>query len=343
MDKLDHLYEGKENLERAGYEIPENILHDLDELETELIKDEVIPAISKDIEPRLSKIRRDVVLVVEYHPGEPVSVAMTRKVKISEISGAITLTPKNGTPITSDEKIEETPEHEPTRHVENFTKGLRVTFPDGTVICQNTAIDTMIAVLRKIGLERIPQVGITRNGYNLVGKVKRPTVPGRIWQHECDGWYIYSNMSNDTKAADLQMVSDYYNLSLKIENGKPDTPAQELNLPRRKRGRKPKQTNFGDNTALIERFQRYVELHNNPQTAKSYTTILNTWVRVWINRVVDENADSVFGYTNIADLKTCIDLLMENKDFVDENDRKHHPYSAALKKYLNFRMAENNN
>ena len=61
MSKLDHLYEGKENLERAGYEIPDNILHDLDELETELIKDEVLPAISKDIEPRLSKIRRDVV------------------------------------------------------------------------------------------------------------------------------------------------------------------------------------------------------------------------------------------------------------------------------------------
>ena len=301
MSKLDHLYEGKENLERAGYEIPENILHELDELETELIKDEVLPAISKDIEPRLSKIRRDVVLVVEYHPGEPVSVAMTRKVKISEISGAITLTPKNGTPVTSDEKPEETPEHEPIRHVENFTKGLRVTFPDGTVICQNTAIDTMIAVLRKVGLERIPQVGITRNGYNLVGKVKRPTVPNRIWQHECDGWYIYSNMSNDKKAADLQRVSDYYNLSLKIEKGKPDTPAEELHIPQ-----------------------------------------LNTWVREWINRVVDENADSVFGYTDIADLKTCIDLLMEDKAFMEENDRKHHPYSAALRKYLKFRMAENN-
>ena len=341
MDKLDHLYEGKENLERAGYEIPENILHDLDELETELIKDEVLPAISKDIEPRLSKIRRDVVLVVEYHPGEPVSVAMTRKVKISEISGAITLTPKNGTPVTSDKKPEETPEHEPTKHVENFTKGLRVTFPDGTVICQNTAIDTMIAVLRKIGLNRIPQVGITHNGYNLVGKAKRPTVPGRIWQHKCDGWYIYSNMSNDIKAADLQKISDYYNLSLKIENGKPDTPAEELHIPQ-KRGRKPRQTDFGDNTALIERFQRYVEKHNNSQTAKSYTNILNTWVREWINRVVDANADSVFGYTDIADLKTCINLLMEDKDFVEENDRKHHPYSAALKKYLNFRMAENN-
>lgn len=341
MTKLEKLYSIIENSNDVGVNLPEDVLSQIEEQEEAIIKDEILPSLEKDIAPRLGPIKRDLVLVVEYHPGEPVSVALSRKVRISEIQDARQLTPNHGTPVTSDEKPEETPEHEPTKHVENFTKGLRVTFPDGKVICQNTAIDTMIAVLRKIGLERIPQVGITRNGYNLVGKVKRPTVPGRIWQHECDGWYIYSNMSNDTKAADLQKVSDYYNLSLKIENGKPNTPAEKLQLPK-KRGRKPRQTEFGDNATLIERFQKYVEQHNDPKTAKSYTNILNTWVREWINRVVDENADSVFGYTNIADLKTCIDLLMEDKDFVEENDRKHHPYSAALKKYLKFRMAEEN-
>lgn len=341
MTKLEKLYSIIENSKEVGVKLTKEVLQQVEELEEGIIKEEILPALSHDIEPRLNPIKRDLVLVVEYHHGEPIRVALSRKAKISEISGAITLTPKNGTPVTSEEKPKEIPKHEPTRHVENFTKGLRVTFQDGTVICQNTAIDTMIAVLKKIGLERIPQVGITRNGYNLVGKVKRPTTPGRIWQHECDGWYIYSNISNDVKAANLQMISDYYNLSLKIENGKPDTPAEELHIPS-KRGRKPKQTDFGDNTALIERFQKYVEQHNDPRTAKNYTKILNTWVREWINRVVDKNADSVFGYTDIEDLKTCIDLLMEDKDFVEENDRKHHPYSAALKKYLNFRMAEEN-
>ena len=36
--------------------------------------------------------------------------------------------------------------HEPTKHIENVTKGMKVTFPDGT----------------------------------------------DIWQHDCDGWHIYS-------------------------------------------------------------------------------------------------------------------------------------------------------
>ena len=57
---------------------------------------------------------------------------------------------------------------------------------------------------------------------NLVSKDKRPTMPGRIWQHECDGWYIYSNISNGTKAEDLKRISDHYHLGLKIEEGKPE-------------------------------------------------------------------------------------------------------------------------
>ena len=55
-----------------------------------------------------------------------------------------------------------------------------------------------------------------------VSKDKRPTMPGRIWQHECDGWYIYSNISNGTKAEDLKRISDHYHLGLKIEEGKPE-------------------------------------------------------------------------------------------------------------------------
>ena len=85
------------------------------------------------------------------------------------------------------------------------------------------AIDTFIDALRKIGLERIPAVRIQHgNGYNLVSKDKRPTMPGRIWQHECDGWYIYSNISNGTKAEVLKRISDHYHLGLKIEEGKPE-------------------------------------------------------------------------------------------------------------------------
>ena len=39
-----------------------------------------------------------------------------------------------------------------------LAKGMRVTFPDGTVIWHRQAIDTFIDALRKIGLERNPMI-----------------------------------------------------------------------------------------------------------------------------------------------------------------------------------------
>ena len=106
------------------------------------------------------------------------------------------MTPRSSTPVKSNLQAEEEEPHKPTKHVENATKGLRVIFSDGTVIWNSQAIVTFIETLRKIGLSRIPEIGIVHSGYNLVSKEKREPVPGRIWQHESDGWYIYSNMSN---------------------------------------------------------------------------------------------------------------------------------------------------
>ena len=223
MTKLEKLYSIIEISREVGVKLSKDVLQQVEELEEGIIKEEILPALGNDIAPRLEPIKRDLVLVVEYHPGEPISVALSRKTKISEIMGAKTLTPRSSTPVKSEEEQSEVEPHEPKKHIENATKGIRVIFPDGTVIWHRQAIDTFIDALRKIGLARIPEVGIEHgNGFNLVGKEKRPTVPGRIWQHECDGWYIYSNISNDTKKDDLQRISDYYHLGLKVEEGKPE-------------------------------------------------------------------------------------------------------------------------
>ncbi len=224
MTKLEKLYSIIENSKEVGVRLTKEVLQQVEELEEGIIKGEILPALSNDIAPRLEPIKRDLVLVVEYHPGEPISVALSRKAKISEMTGAIVLTPRNSTPVKSEERPLKFMPHEPTKHIENITKGLKVTFPDGTVIWHRAAINTFVETLRRIGLERVRKLGILHGGgrYNLVGKEKRPPKPNVIWQHECDGWYIYSNISNEIKAEDLQRISDHYHLELKIEEGKPD-------------------------------------------------------------------------------------------------------------------------
>ncbi len=221
MATLKELYTTLKSLRDMHLPVDDKLLKAADNLEEKIIKEEILPSLSQNIEPLLSEIQRDLVLVVEYHPGDPISVALSRKAKISDFIDAKQLTPKNSTPVKSAEKVEPVALHEPTKHVENPTKGLRVTFPDGTIIWQRAAIDTFIESLRKIGLNRIPQVGIMHSGYNLVSKEMRPVVPDRVWQHQVDGWYVYTVLNNKMKIDDLTRISDYYHLELVIEEGKP--------------------------------------------------------------------------------------------------------------------------
>lgn len=221
MSKLEDLYNSIETLKKLGVRINKEQLRALDEFEEELIKTEVLPALSQDIAPRLNPIKRDLVLVVEYHPSEPISVALSRKAKISDFIDAKPLTPISR-PVSSEEKtLPQVPEKMPTKHIENVTKGLKVTFDDGFIVHYRTAIETYIASIKHIGYERVASLGIFHGGYNIVSHQKRPVEPGRIWQHESDGWYIYSNISNQTKIEDLKLISKRLNIRLYIEENKP--------------------------------------------------------------------------------------------------------------------------
>ena len=223
--KLEKLYSIIQNSKEVGVRLSDDVIRQINEAEENIIRDEILPIIGQDIEPTLSQIKRDLVLVVEYHPGEPVSVALSRKTKISQIDDAkpiVANTQKVSKPVKSDEAYIVAEPHEPMKTVTNHTKGLRVTFPDGTVVCNKTAIDTEIDVLRRIGFERVERVGRMRAGWPLVGKKKRPVEKGKIWQHESDGWYIYSNTNNEQKKEDLQAISDFYHLGLRISDGKPE-------------------------------------------------------------------------------------------------------------------------
>ena len=220
--KLKTLYSIVEGYKDLEMKMGEDTIFQMNEKEEEIIREEILPIIGKDIEPTLNQIKRDLVLVVEYHPGQPISVALSRKMKINQITDAKTITPvqeKVGEPVVSTKKSSSVEPHVPTKQVVNHTKGLRVQFPDGTVICRTTAIETLKASLRRIGLQRVHDLNIQHAGYNLVSKQKRPS-DGQIWQHELDGWYIYSNTTNLVKINDLRFISDKLHLGLKVDVAK---------------------------------------------------------------------------------------------------------------------------
>lgn len=59
-------------------------------------------------------------------------------------------------------------------------------------------------------------IDIVHSGYNLVSTEKRPN---GNWQREIDGYYVYTNISNDDKCEDLKKISNAFNLGLTVEDG----------------------------------------------------------------------------------------------------------------------------
>ena len=78
MSRLDDLYKAietmrREHLSTADLEAKVSLA------EEEIIKNEILPVLKQNIEPALQPVKRELVLVVDYVPGNPLSVHLSRK------------------------------------------------------------------------------------------------------------------------------------------------------------------------------------------------------------------------------------------------------------------------
>ena len=210
MTKLEKLYSIIENSKDVGVKLPKDVLQQVEELEEGIIKDEILPALSRDIAPRLEPIRRELVLVVEYHPGEPISVALSRKVKISDISEAKLMQP--------DPQAEHREGAEHTKPVVNKAAGtvLRVTFPKGPVIAEPSARKTFVKCIEHIGLQRVRGLGLTLCKVPLVSNTQDKKYNISQFPVE-DGLYVMTHSSTKQKAQILEKISDQLHLGLRVE------------------------------------------------------------------------------------------------------------------------------
>ena len=210
MTKLEKLYSIIENSKDVGVKLGKDVLEQVEELEEGIIKDEILPALSDDIAPRLEPIKRDLVLVVEYHPGEPISVALSRKAKISEIVGTKLMQPDPPVEHREGTKREHTTGDRADKTV------LRVTFPDGTVIADKKANVTFAETIKRIGPMRVRSLGIKCRLVPLVSN----TMDKRYGKSQVpvgDGLYVITYSSTMEKKKQLENISDQFDLDLKVE------------------------------------------------------------------------------------------------------------------------------
>ncbi len=210
MSKLETLYNSIKGLEKVGLPLTEEMLEKVDELEELLIKTEVLPTLSKDLEPRLSQIQRELVLVVEYKPGEPIRVALSRKTNITELLKAKRL------------EIDPQVEHKDGGH--RTTKkgqiaprtGLCIYRRDGSILQEHDAATTFTSAIVEAGLLRVRQLDLRFCRINIVSTTKDKKYGGA--QREVEpGLYVLTHSSTADKKKMLDRISNRLNLGWKVE------------------------------------------------------------------------------------------------------------------------------
>ena len=115
-------------------------------------------------------------------------------------------------------------------------KLLRVTFPNGKVICYNNATSTMIAVLNEIGEDRFSSIKLDLCHLPLLSKEIYPKYQ-KDMKPICEGWYLNAQSNSDTKFLQLKAINEQLELGLKIELGADFKTLEEPEKERKTRGR----------------------------------------------------------------------------------------------------------
>lgn len=210
MTKLEKLYELASGVKEFDLKSKEAILAEINELEEEIIKKDILPVVKERIEPALSQVKRELVLVVDYEPGKPLSVKLSRKVNFKKIGDLKELT-------TPDSQAEHRDggTHKASCNRSKRT-GLCITLPDGEIIQEKTAAATLVKAVEMVGPEKVRSLGIICCKVPLVSNTIDKKY-GSTQVKVAPNLYVITHSNNPMKKGYLETISQAFNLGWKVE------------------------------------------------------------------------------------------------------------------------------
>lgn len=210
MSKLSKLYELRRLSQEFGMEWTEKQERQLEAEEEHLIKNEVLPVVTKSIEPALSQVERELVLVVDYVPGTPLKVSLSRKRNLFEaLEDVVEIKP--------DPEVEHTEKKKGGKKVvTNPRTRLRITMPDGSIIEERTAWESLQKFILRVGVEKVRAVGLIANKIPLVSNTvdkKYKTAQKPLG----NGWLLMTCSDTATKRKQILAIAESAGLNVNVE------------------------------------------------------------------------------------------------------------------------------
>lgn len=165
MSRLSELYNAMETLRKEGLS-DKDLERKVSEQEENIIKKDILPIVTESIEPALKQVQRELVLVVDYHPEQPISVSLSRKMNITKLIDAKLM--------EADPQVE----HKDLGPLKNKKKvigprtSLCIHRKDGTILKEQNAATTFTSAITEAGLMDVRKLNIIFCGVNIVSTTR---------------------------------------------------------------------------------------------------------------------------------------------------------------------------
>jgi predicted type IV restriction endonuclease len=93
---------------------------------------------------------------------------------------------------------------------------IKVTFPDGVEICLPKVADTMVEVIKRIGLEKVKSLNIQMYGFPIISNIKHDQEKYN-WSDAGHSLFIFTHSNTDKKLSQLIEINNALSLGLRIE------------------------------------------------------------------------------------------------------------------------------
>lgn len=376
MSKLSDFYAHRNKMlkEEGQFEIEQK----WEALEEKLLREELLPAIGNALKPLLKDVKTPLAISMNYMPDGTLAMSFTRNslmmaMSTQQIDEADMLEepmPTVEEVPTAEEDVQITKEEEntldyviatfPDGSTENLPKTtlkrFKVVFPDGTIIDDGDGKSRLVNTLKKIGLKRICKEAqdVEHAGYKLVSTIPFRDQDGKIVrnkQEQIGEYFVFKNTDTPDKIMDILKISRKFGLGVEVYSceGVNLTDVVTIKDARKKSVEKKSaapyriDTPLPENATIKQRFEKWLYERMSASGAKTYMSSLNNAVKVEINKYVDANADSVFSFTSLEEMQTCVELLESNDDYVALDIYKHHALNAPIRKWMDFLTEMNSN
>ncbi len=196
MENLDKAYKAMAMLKELGLPVSTEQIKAIAIMESQYLHDEVIPQVTKEMEPLVEQLQNKFKLELTYSQEDGLDIQVVEKKPVQEsLFNATTNSSKRQ-----------------RKYI------IRVVFPDNRVSCSKMVWETLVEVVRYAGAENVMKLNIIIMGDNLVSTELNPNERYRVGQKEVEpGLYVCTYSSTDTKYEQIKKINRYLGLGLKIE------------------------------------------------------------------------------------------------------------------------------